>query len=312
MFVALGCGVHGLTAAMLYLFTHAFFKALLFLSAGSVLHATDRQDAMELGGLWRKMPLTAVLFATGALAMAGVFPLSGFWAKDEVLHVLLDERGPVLFALVLATVVVTGIYIARIWILTFLGEPRDQHAHDHAHESGPLMMVPMLLLGVLTVVGGFVVFSGVGEALGFPGGWGEFLYVEEPEEFDFDLLLAVGSTAAAVLGILLAFYFWYPTGRRAEQVDALIPETASLIRNKFYIDEVYQAAINYVMIGAAGLVAWFDRVVVNDTGVNGSGLLARFAGERLKFLQTGVLPNYALYIVLGVATLSTIAVVAIT
>ena len=312
MFIALGTGVHGITAAMLYLFTHAFFKALLFLSAGSVLHATDRQDAMELGGLWRKMPLTAALFGIGTLAMAGVFPLSGFWAKDEVLHVLLDERGPVLFALVLASVVVTGIYIARIWILTFLGQPREREVYDHAHESGPLMLIPMLLLGVLTVVAGFVVFSEVGEALGFPGGFGEFLYFEEPEEFHFDLLLAAGSTAAAVLGILMAFYFWYPTGRRAADVEKLMPEVASLVRNKFYIDEIYQAAINYVMIGAAGLIAWFDRVVINDTGVNGGGLLARFAGERLKYQQTGVLPNYALYIVLGVVVLSTIALVAVT
>jgi NADH-quinone oxidoreductase subunit L len=110
----------------------------------------------------------------------------------------------------------------------------------------------------------------------------------------------------------MAFYFWYPTGRRAAEVEKLVPEMATLVRNKFYIDEVYQAAINLVMIGAAGLVAWFDRVVVNDTGVNGSGLLARFAGERLKYQQTGLLPNYALYIVLGVVVLSTIALVAVT
>ena len=190
MFVALGAGGHGLTAALLYLFAHGFFKALLFLSAGSVLHATDRQDAMEMGGLWRKMPLTAALFAIGALAMAGIFPLSGFFAKDEVLTVLHDERGALLFALVLSTVALTGIYVARIWILTFLGPPRDQHVYDHAHESGPLMLIPMLILGILTAVAGFVVFSEVGEAMGLPGGFGEFLYFEEPEEYDPDLLLA--------------------------------------------------------------------------------------------------------------------------
>jgi NADH-quinone oxidoreductase subunit L len=312
MFVALGTGAHGLPAALLYLFAHAFFKALLFLSAGSVLHATDRQDAADMGGLWRRMPLTAVLFAIGTAAMAGVFPLSGFWAKDEVLHVVLEHRGPVYFAIVLGSVCITGVYIARIWILTFLGEPRDRHVFDHAHESPPLMLLPMILLAALTIPAGFVVFSNVGEALGFPGGFGQFLYLEEPEAFELDYALAVASLVAALLGILAAFYFWWPTGKRAAAVESLVPETANVIRHKFYVDEVYQAAINYGMMTAAGRVAWFDRAVVNDTGVNGTGLLGRFAGERLKLLQTGAVPNYAFMIVAGVVTLATIAVVAIT
>ncbi|MEX2238152.1 MAG: NADH-quinone oxidoreductase subunit L [Dehalococcoidia bacterium] len=312
MFVALGAGGHGLTAALLYLFVHAFFKALLFLSAGSVLHATDRQDALELGGLWRKMPLTAILFGLGAAAMAGVFPLSGFFAKDEILAVVLDERGPVYFGLVLVSVALTGVYIARIWILTFLGKPRDQHAYDHAHESGPLMMIPMVLLGILTLVGGLVVFSDIGQELGFPGGFGQFLFVEEPEDFHFDWALVGASVGAALLGVLMAFYFWLVgSGRRAATVEALMPEMALILRRKFFIDEVYQAGINYVMLGAAGVVSWFDRAVVNDTGVNGAGVLARFAGDRLKYQQTGVVPNYALYIVVGVVVLATIAVVTV-
>ncbi|MPZ22134.1 MAG: NADH-quinone oxidoreductase subunit L [Dehalococcoidia bacterium] len=313
MFVALGSGGHGLTAALLYLFVHAFFKALLFMAAGSVLHATARQDAMELGGLWRKMPLTAGLFAIGALAMAGIIPLSGFWAKDEILLVLLDERGPVLFGLILASVLLTGIYVARIWILTFLGKPRDQHVYDHAHESGVLMLLPMLALGGLTLIGGFIVFTDIGQLVGLPGGFGEFLYShDEPVEFHFDYAMAAASAGAAAAGIIIAFYFWHPTGPRAARVEAVFPEITRTIRRKFYIDEVYQAGINHVMMGAAGLIAWFDRAVINDTGVDGGGWLAKFAGERLKYQQSGLVPNYALYIVVGFVALAAIGLLTVT
>ena len=198
MFVALGSG--SVTAAMLYLFVHGFFKALLFLASGSVIHATEKQDIRELGGLAAKMPVTAAVFGIGTLAMIGVIPLSGFWAKDEVLHAVDQHRSVVLYMLALISVFVTALYMTRLFVRTFLFEARDRVAWGHSHDAEPLMTLPLVLLAVLTAVGGFVVFGFVGEALGFPGGVGEFVFFEDPEPFDFAWDVAIFSTALAVGG----------------------------------------------------------------------------------------------------------------
>ena len=137
MMVALGSGAVG--AAMLYLFAHAFFKALLFLGCGSVIHATEEQEVDKLGGLWGKMPITAPAFLIGALAMAGLVPLAGFWAKDEILvgldHADDDRRAR---ASCSSTLPITALYMTRVVMLTFFGEPKDQHVYEHAHESPPV------------------------------------------------------------------------------------------------------------------------------------------------------------------------------
>jgi len=167
-FMFLGCGVGAFSAGMFHVTTHAFFKALLFLASGSVIHATEKQDIRELGGLAAKMPVTAAVFGIGTLAMIGVIPLSGFWAKDEVLHAVDQHRSVVLYMLALISVFVTALYMTRLFVRTFLFEARDRVAWGHSHDAEPLMTLPLVLLAVLTAVGGFVVFGFVGEALGFP------------------------------------------------------------------------------------------------------------------------------------------------
>ena len=195
MFVALGS--HSVTAAMLYLFVHGFFKAMLFLGSGAVIHATEKQDVNELGGLRHKMPVTSVTFALGAAAMIGIIPLSGFWAKDEVLLSAHHAQNIGMYIVLLSSLVITGLYMTRLYILTFVAPPKDQHVYDHAHEAEPLMTVPLILLAIPTVIGGFVVFHGVGKALGFTGGFPEFVYTGEPEKFDFKVGTAVLSTVLA-------------------------------------------------------------------------------------------------------------------
>src|SRR5581483_4385356 len=151
MFVALGSGAVG--AAMLYLFTHAFFKALLFLACGSVIHATEEQEVDKLGGLWSKMPITAPMFIIGALAMAGLIPLSGYWAKDEILvGVRHGGLSDVVIITVLISLPITALYMIRVVLLTFFGPAKDAHVHEHAHESEPPMSWPLVLLGALAVV----------------------------------------------------------------------------------------------------------------------------------------------------------------
>jgi NADH-quinone oxidoreductase subunit L len=302
MMVALGSG--SVTAAMLYLFAHGFFKALLFLSAGSVIHATERQEVGDLGGLAAKMPVTATVFAIGALSMAGIVPLAGFWAKDEVLNVAGDHQNAAVYGLLMLSVFITAVYMTRVTVLTFLFDPRDREAQSHAHDAEPVMTVPLLLLAALTVVAGFVAFEVVGEALGFPGGFGEFVFVEHPEAFHFPWDVAILSTVAAVAGIGAGLYLWWGDAAPATRMRDAFRPVATVLERKYFVDDVYQWGIDRVVMVAGAVVAWFDRNVVNDTAVDGSGALGVFTGFGMKFLETGKLPNYALAIVTGVIVLA--------
>jgi len=307
MFVALGAGA--VTAAMFHLFTHAFFKSLLFLGSGSVIHATEQQEVEGLGGLRKKMPITTTTFMIGSLALAGVPIFAGFFSKDEILHDLL-EHGPLWAYTVLSvTAMLTAIYSTRLVLLTFFGKPKDQHAFDHAHESPPVMSVPLIILAVLATVAGFFALDGVGEALGFEGGIGMLVYeaAHGGHHFELDPLFAATATVTALVGLAIGWMYWHGDAKRAEQARGWAPEVHQLLVRRYYMDDLYQGIINRVILGAAGVVAWFDKRVVNETGVDGGAQLIGFGGWRLKFLQTGRIPNYVLAMVLGVLTLALVA-----
>ena len=307
MFIALGAG--SVTVALLYVFTHAFFKALLFLSSGSVYHATDELEVTQMGGLAKKMPLTATVFTLGAMSMAGLFPLAGFWNKDELLLTTFQDHNIFIYLAVLASVLITALYMTRLVLLVFTGKPRNEHVYEHAHEPGPFMKWPLVLLGILTVVAGFVVFTGVGRLMGFPGGFGQFLFTAEPEAFTVNAGITASSIALVLIGIAGGFYFWSGTAERAKAVGQALPQVYTLLRNKFYMDDAYQWVIDRVVLVVAGIVSWYDRVVVNDTGVNGPADATRFGSFLLKFHETGVMPNYALLMTAGVVVLAIIAFV---
>ncbi|MDO8616755.1 MAG: NADH-quinone oxidoreductase subunit L [Dehalococcoidia bacterium] len=302
MFVALGAG--STTGAMFYLFVHGFFKALLFLASGSVIHATDRQDINDLGGLAAKMPLTAAVFGIGTLSMIGIVPLSGFWAKDEILHSARDAESAIIYVIVLASVAVTALYMTRLYVRTFFFQPRDRQAREHAHDAPLLMSAPLLLLAALTLVSGFLVFDGVGEALGFPGGIGKFVFAEEAEAFKFSWEVALASTAVALGGLLAGFAIWQEDAQPAKRLGERFRPVYELLFHRYYVDEVYQWAINHIVLFAGSVLAWFDRNIVNDTGVDGSAGLTYLSGFQMKFLETGKLPNYALAISLGVIVIA--------
>ena len=307
MFVALGGGAGG--AAMLYLFTHAFFKALLFLSCGSVIHATEEQEVDKLGGLWAKLPITAPAFLVGMLAMAGLVPLSGFWAKDEILVGLRHADNTGALVIVLITLPITAMYMARLFILTFLGEPKDHHVQEHAHESAPAMTGPLALLAVLAVISGFVVFEGVGDAIGFHSGFLGFVYnlAEGPEEFSVNWGLSVLSVVLVGAGLGAGWFFWAGEAKPAKVAGDFSPFGYRMLLNRFYIDELYQFVIDKIVLAAGQAVAWFDRAVVNDSGVNGTGEVTDLAARIGKYQQTGKMPNYALGIVVGVVVIAIVA-----
>ena len=308
MMVALGSGAVG--AAMLYLFVHSFFKASLFLASGSVIHATEEQEVDKLGGLWSKMPITAPVFAIGAAAMAGVIPLSGFWAKDEILSGV--YHGPVNHAalvLVLISLPVTALYMTRVVLLTFFGEPKDHHVYEHAHESPPLMTVPIAILAGLTLVAGLVIFEGVGKALGFHSGWLGFVYNlgEGPEEFKVVWWLSIYSVVSVGAGIAAGVWIWGGAAEPSKRAGAFSPFLYRMFLTRFYVDEVYQLVIDKVVLAAGQAVAWFDRAVVNDSGVNGTGEATNYLAFLAKYQQTGKIPNYALGIVIGVVVITIVA-----
>jgi NADH-quinone oxidoreductase subunit L len=304
MFIALGAGRPDV--AMFHLMTHAFFKALLFLGSGSVIHATHHhQEMSELGGLWRKMPITAGTFLLGSLALAGFPLMAGFFSKDEIWVVTDDHWGAWAAILFGVAALFTAIYTTRLFIRTFLGKPQDQHIYEHTHESSFLMTGPLIFLAILAVISGWVIFQDVGDALGFPGGITEFIFIHEPHEYHIEWGFAAASAATAIGGIFFASWlYWNGRLDRSTALANFQPAVYDMFRNKFYFDELYQAAIDRGVLGFSYITSWFDRYVVNDTGVDGTAQVTGYSGNLLKHLQTGKVPNYALGIALGVVVLA--------
>jgi len=235
-------------------------------------------------------------------------PLAGFWAKDDILRASFDNQNIAVFLLLAVSVVLTALYMTRLVLLIFTGEPRNRRAHEHAHDAPPAMSLPLVALAVLTVVGGFVAFDAVGKALGFPGGIGEFVFVGgEPESFAVNGGVMALSIVLAVGGVIGGLYIWGGKALPARRIAGAFPWAYRILRNKYYMDDIYQALINRVVLTFSAVVAWFDRRVVNDTGVNGTGAVPRITGYVLKFHETGKLPNYALGIAVGVIVLAVVA-----
>ena len=309
MMVVLGAGGAGFTAAIFYLITHGFFKALLFLGAGSVIHATGRQELDELRGLGRRMPWTAGLFLVAGLALAGVPPLSGFWSKDEALLVL-SHGNPLVYVLALLSVLMSSLYMGRLWLRLFLGEaspvqsPRPDTVERHAHEAPPVMLAPMLALGLLSALGGLVALPNAGRRLGLPGGLGEFLYVHEPEAYHADLWVMGLSVLISLTGLVIAAGFYWGGAWSATALRERFAGLHTFLERKAYLDDVYQWLIDRVALMLGRFIAFFDRAVVNDVGINGPGALAVAVGEVLRRSQTGQLPNYALGMAIGVLVIA--------
>lgn len=311
MFVALGTGEPAV--GMFHLATHAFFKALLFLGSGSVILATHHNQEMnKLGGLWKKMPITGTTFFIGSIALAGLPPLAGFWSKDEIFVALDHKWGAWAITILGFSAIMTAFYTTRLFIRTFMGKPMDQHVHDHTTESPLVMTGPLMFLSFLAITAGFLIFHDVGKALGFPGGITEFIFLPHhgPHEYEIDWAFAAASLFMGVLGVFGGVYMYW--GNSLDRSTALAnwnPSLYQMLRNKFYFDELYQAGIDRGMLGFSYIVSWFDRYVVNDTGVDGSAQVTGFSGNVLKYLQTGRVPNYAMAIAIGVVGLAAAGIV---
>jgi NADH-quinone oxidoreductase subunit L len=295
--------------------THAFFKACLFLGAGSVMHAMSGElDMRKMGGLRSKLPITFTTFLVSSLAIAGIPPLAGFFSKDAILAGVFEAGRPVLFAVGLFTAGLTAYYMFRLVSRVFAGEFRGTHEQEHhVHESPRSMTVPLVILAILAAVGGFV---------GLPTVFGEganklqaflspiFLPIAEREGAEHALshatewLLMGLSVAVAATGIALAWK-WYAKegGRVPGRLAASFPRTYTLVVEKFRVDELYDAIVVRPFQALARFCWKVIDVLIIDGVLNAGAFLVELLGDLLRFLQTGNVRNYALSFLLGVVEL---------
>ncbi|HTO54863.1 MAG TPA: NADH-quinone oxidoreductase subunit L [Myxococcota bacterium] len=319
-YMFLAAGVAGYSAAIFHVMTHAFFKALLFLGAGSViLGMHHEQDIMKMGGLRTRMPWTWLTFLVGVLAISGVPPFSGFFSKDEILlaaNQAHDVPGHEwLWAIGVVTAGLTAFYMFRLYYLVFTGESRaDHHTRDHVHESGNWILVPLVVLAVLSLLGGLV---------GLPDAYGELAGVPQSNSLHYFLQpvaaspahhvdasvefgLAALTTGVGLAGIAFATLFYYWRRDIPAQLAGAIRPLYELVRDKYRIDELYDAVIvRPIVVLSKGLLAdGLDQTLIDGVGVNG---VARFfrglADGALKYLQTGFAQSYLFAMLLGGALL---------
>ena len=292
-YMMLALGVGSLTSSFFHLMTHAFFKAMLFLSAGAVMHAmAEEADIFKMGGLRKKMPVTFAAMTIGVLAISGIPPFAGFFSKDEILAAAAQVSTP-LYILATITAFMTAFYMARLLFVTFMGQPASQEAYDHAHEVSWPMRLPLIVLAVLSVV------SGLWAHL---AGFGEWVRFGAPVHEGINWVIASSSTVLAVIAIGLA---WKIYGAKAWSADAIAAKCGVLYQlsyHKFYIDEIYAALIKVFVDGIARVLYWIDIHIV-DGIVNALGGLVRAVGEILSPLQNGQAQRYAGVFLCGVIIL---------
>lgn len=303
MFLALGVGAY--TTAVFHVMTHAFFKALLFLGSGSVIHAMGgEQDIRKMGGLGKHMRVTQITFLIGCLAISGIPGLSGFFSKDEILASTF-AHSPVLYAFGIAAAMMTAFYMFRLYFLTFGGSFRGtEEQHHHLHESPAAMTIPLVILAILSIVGGYV---------GLPAVMSEHNAIASylsPVVTNFGVhhlshgtewgLMGL-SVAVSVLMIIIA----YSVNRKPNFSENT--GLAKALENKWYVDEFYDAIIVKPIVALSGLLDKFAERKGIDGIVNGVGKTVRWGGDRLRLLQTGQVGFYIFIMVLGIVVLFTIS-----
>ena len=309
MMLALGHGA--LAAAMFHLATHALFKALLFLGAGNVLHAVGEHsdvDIRRLGGLRSRMPVTSVVFVIAALALSGIPPLSGFWSKDDILQGIWKDGNLATLVITIGAFFLSALYMTRLCWLVFFGKLKPEN--ESAHEAPLVMTGPIALLGILTLVFGFTAPDWLDNVLGLPGeatGFGSFV-LDKADSFHEHVVLAAVSSVVAFVGIVLGLAIYRQGMSLPGSVERGLAPVRKLAANKYYLDDAYQWTIDRVVLGIGGATAWFDRHVVNDAGVDGTGLFTAKMSRIMRRHQTGQVSNY----VLGITVGTLIFVVAIT
>jgi NADH-quinone oxidoreductase subunit L len=303
-YMMLGLGIGNYTAGIFHLYNHAFFKALLFLCAGSIIYAMNSYNLFEMGGLRRRMPITFAVMVIAGLSLSGIFPFSGFWSKDAIVATAYEEHYYVLYAMALLTVFLTAFYIFRAIFIAFTGEPRTQGARE-ATESPGIMTGPMMLLAFLSIASGWVGIP-PGSLIPIPDYFAEFVHPSEFavqtlgfEEHGFSWPLAIVSVVVALLGIGLAYALYVARPALAGTLAGRFSGLHRFLDKGWYFDALYGATFVRFAMWLGGATRGFDRKVIGGA-VTGIGRGATGTGGLLQRLQSGGVQNYALFILLSV------------
>ena len=310
MFLAMGVGAF--TAGIFHVMTHAFFKALLFLGAGSVIHAMhEEQDIQKYGGLKKYMPQTYLVFLIAAIAISGIPPLAGFFSKDEILWYSYANGGLIFWILGAGTAMITAFYMFRLYILTFEGKERFGH-DKHPHESPKIMTIPLMVLALLSVIGGFIgipeIFSG--EHGNRFHNWLAPIFKNAERKLALfgthshteELFLMILSVIGVAAAIWFARYIYLKKPSIASNTTAKFRGVYNLLWNKYFVDEAYDAAIIDPIIKVSRTVLWkFTDNKIIDGFINGTASLIETLSSNIRKIQTGVAQLYALIMVLGIA-----------
>jgi len=300
-YMFLGCGVAAYSAAIFHLMTHAFFKALLFLAAGSVIHALGgEQDLRKMGGLRKKLPVTFWTMTMAVFAIAGFFPFAGFFSKDAILYAAFTQGGlgTVVWFVGLVTALLTSFYMFRLWYLAFLGESRS--ADIHPHESPWSMLGPLVILAVLSVCGGWIGAGRFGAFLAPAVG----TKTAEAASSNLELILSVLAVGVAALGWFIADRLYRTNPESPARLAAAVPAAYNVLVHKYYVDEIY----NFLIVKPLLLLSKFVLEWVVDIAILGGaawllGGIAMLGGAILQRWQSGNLRSYAAWLALGAAAL---------
>jgi len=305
-YMFLGCGVAAYSAAIFHLMTHAFFKALLFLAAGSLIHGLGgEQDLRKMGGLRKSMPVTFWTMTAAVFAIAGFFPFAGFFSKDAILYEAFQHgaSGKLLWFIGLFTALLTSFYMFRLWYLAFFGESRSEDRHHHAHESPWIMLAPLAILALLSIGGGWIgmdrfgsflapVLGPVGDPVTAPGGK------------QLDILFSVVAVAVALLGWFVAYRLYRQRPDSPAKLAASLPAGYRLLVNKYWVDEIYRALIVKPLLTISTfLLEWVVDVAILGGLAWLLGGIANFGGAILQRWQSGNLRSYAAWLAAGAAAL---------
>jgi len=299
-YMVMAVGLNGPTPAMFHLTTHAFFKALLFLAAGSVIIGMHHgQDIWQMGGLKKKMPITFWTFFIGALALCGVPPFSGFYSKDMILAQALEEKNYLLFGVAVFVAALTTFYTFRLFFVVFLGKEKSKAA-SHAHESPLVVTLPLLALAVFAAVGGFI---GITNYYGsqFGAAHSSLSVMEQFTHPFHDIFPMLCGLGAVIAGLVLAVMFY--KNAVSDPLPAKLGWLSRAMANRFYFDEIYEATVIRLHDFLAAVSDWIDRWIIEGACI---GLVrggTDLTGRALRLVQTGNLQTYAFLFVFGVAVL---------
>jgi NADH-quinone oxidoreductase subunit L len=306
MFMA--CGVAAYSAAIFHLLTHAFFKALLFLAAGAVIHSLGgEQDLRKMGGLWKKLPVTFAVTTVGVLAIAGFPPFAGFFSKDAILYAafLQGPNGRLLWAVGVVTALLTSFYMFRLWYLAFMGKPRGDD--PPLHESPWSMRGPLLILALLSLGGGWIGIERAGGWINMERFAGFLAPVfgargAESGSAKLELALSAAAVGAALVGWLVAYLFYCERSTVPARLAGALPHSYKLLANKYYVDEIYGAMVVKPLLGVSKyFLGWVVEVAVLGGIASLLAGSARFIGAILQYWQSGNLRSYAAWLAAGAA-----------